>query len=169
MKKVIEKTRQYLDYIETHYNNVQKAWKIIQKKGDGSGFDFLYDDFKFFTLDQSIKEHDLSKLSHFEFEPYRKKFYPTEHEKDNDKGLISQLFEKAWEHHYKWNDHHWENWTKLDTPFDSLCVVHNYVDWMAMSMKFGDSPMAYYEKNKGEIIIPDWAESLMYDIDKMIK
>ena len=26
MQELIQKTREYLDYVERHYNNVQKAW-----------------------------------------------------------------------------------------------------------------------------------------------
>ena len=32
MKETIKKTREYLDYIEEHYLNVQKAFKEIETK-----------------------------------------------------------------------------------------------------------------------------------------
>jgi len=32
MLERIKKTREYLDYIEEHYMNVQKAWKELQQK-----------------------------------------------------------------------------------------------------------------------------------------
>ena len=43
--EIIQKTREYLDYLEEHYNNVQKAWKIIQDKC--KDMPFIYDDFQF--------------------------------------------------------------------------------------------------------------------------
>lgn len=32
MIEKIKKFREYLDYIEEHYNNVQKAWALINEK-----------------------------------------------------------------------------------------------------------------------------------------
>lgn len=169
MKETIQKTKEYLDYLEEHYNNVQEAWAILQKTGDGKPFAFLYDDAKFWALDKMVKEHDFSKLSNEEFVPYRKYFYPTENEKKEENPLFSQReieFDSAWENHKKNNDHHWENWTKDKGMCLELCVVHNVLDWMAMGMKFNDTARDFYEKQKakGKIEIPKWAEELMYEI-----
>ena len=54
MKETIQKFRKYLDYIEEHYNNVQKAWKLLQEKC--KSMNFIYDDHLFFTLDAEIKK-----------------------------------------------------------------------------------------------------------------
>ena len=35
---------------------------------------------------------------------------------------------------------------------------------MAMSLEFGDTAKSYYEKNKGEINLPEWSVKLMYEI-----
>ena len=35
----IAKTREYLDYFERHYDNVQKAWALINEK---CGYEFRY-------------------------------------------------------------------------------------------------------------------------------
>ena len=32
MEEEIKKTKEYLDYLQEHYDNVQKAWDIIQCK-----------------------------------------------------------------------------------------------------------------------------------------
>ena len=40
----------------------------------------------------------------------------------------------------------------------------NVVDWVAMGIKFNDTAKSYYEKNKHEIELPDWAIELMYEI-----
>jgi len=79
MIEKIKKFREYLDYIERHYNNVQKAWELIQEKC--KDFNFIYDDNLFFELDGDIKNHDLSKLSSNEFTQYRQFFFPCEGEK----------------------------------------------------------------------------------------
>jgi hypothetical protein len=39
----IQKFREYLDYIEKHYNNVQEAWRLINEKCQNK-FRFIYDD-----------------------------------------------------------------------------------------------------------------------------
>lgn len=165
MIETINKTREYLNYLEEHYNNVQEAWKIIQNKCNGKGklFPFLYDDFKFYILDKMIKEHDISKLSQEEFIPYRKSFFATESE---DKEAAGKGFEKAWQHHKKENTHHWENWTNSNNGdiYQELDLIHNICDWMAMGIKFNDTAREFYKKNKDKIKIPEWAEKLMFEI-----
>ena len=37
MQELIQKTREYLDYVERHYNNVQKAWAELNEKCKGKG------------------------------------------------------------------------------------------------------------------------------------
>lgn len=172
MIEVIKKTEQYINYLKIHYNNVQESWEIIKKKCQH--FDFMYDDFKFWTLDTEIKRHDLSKLSKQEFVPYRIKFFPTEEEKKVlTETKINKIFVAAWNHHKKHNNHHWENWTKTKHPGvfpnDTGYVVHMVCDWMAMGMIFNDTAKDYYNKNKNKIIIPKWADEFIRDIFKSIE
>ena len=101
MKDEIQKTREYLDYLENHYNNVQKAWSILQDKC--KHMNFIYDDFLHGTIDMEVKLHDISKLSQEEFVQYRVKFFPTKEEKDNHHCLIDLAFDRAWKHHKKEN------------------------------------------------------------------
>ena len=42
MLELLAKTREYLDYVERHYNNVQKAWKELNEKCKNNGFSNLY-------------------------------------------------------------------------------------------------------------------------------
>lgn len=155
---VIEKTREYLDYIEGHILNINKAWAVIQN--NCSDMRFIYDDYVFNLLDQEIKRHDYSKLSEHEFIQYRKALFPTKFESKYN-------MQDAWKHHKARNPHHWENWTKKNNPDlyeTEISCVHMIVDWMAMGYKFGDTPRSYYEKNKDKISIPKKHIHFMYEI-----
>lgn len=159
MLEKIQKFREYLDYVEEHYNNVQKAWKLMQEKC--KNMNFVYDDWLFLQIDAMVKNHDISKLSEEEFTQYRQFFFPTKSEQKN-----KELFNKAWEHHKIENDHHWQTWTSenFNKNLQEIALVHNIIDWVAMGLKFGDTARDYYEKNKNEIKIPDWAEKYIYQI-----
>ena len=161
--ELINKTREYLDYLEDHILNVQKAWTELQLKC--KDMRFIYDDFVYNWIDGEVEAHDLSKLSEFEFVQYRKAFYPTTTEPEFDGS-------QAWEHHKLQNSHHWENWTKKQSPnpyeWEVHCV-HTVIDWMAMAYKFNDSARKYYENNREEIKLPDYAIDFIYKIFKRIE
>ena len=162
----IQKTREYINYIEEHILNVKKAWDEIKEKC--KDMRFMYDDFYYFSIDGEIDCHDLSKMSEEEFIQYRKAFFPTENEKENGKYDMS----KAWEHHKEKNPHHWENWTTIKKRIDADWEVHcvcMICDWMAMGYKFGDTAKAYYEKNKEQIKIPAEMIPFMYEIFERIE
>lgn len=162
---MIQKTREYLDYIEEHVLNVQKAWDALKLKC--RDMRFIYDDFFYFSISKDIEYHDLSKLSENEFVQYRRAFFPTKTEPKYELG-------KAWDHHKAYNPHHWENWTDVypkcfTHPDDwEINCVHMVCDWMAMGYKFGDTAQEYYEKNKEKIKLPDVAVSFIYEIFKRI-
>ena len=156
--ETIQKTREYLDYIEEHVNNAQKAWNELQNKC--KDMKFIYDDYVFNQIDMEVKEHDLSKLSEQEFVQYRKSFYPTDFENKYDMSI-------AWEHHKINNNHHWENWTnkEYNNPYEKeIHCVHMVIDWMAMGYKFGGTTQNYYEKNKHKIKLPGWSVTFIYEI-----
>jgi len=156
----IERTRSYLDYIENHLRNIEKAWGVLQEKC--KDMRFIYDDYVFHEIRGHLEQHDVSKLSPEEFVQYRVKFYPTEHEDAN-----SADFAAAWEHHKGENPHHWENWaaTEFFNPYAGevhcVCMV---ADWMAMGYQFGDTAREYYEKNKDRIELPEWAVRFIHEI-----
>ena len=161
----INKTREYLDYIEEHILNIQKAWGIMKEKCHDMRF--ISDDLFYHTLDSAIKQHDLSKLSENEFVQYRKAFYPTKSELEYD-------ITEAWNNHKKYNSHHWENWTSNTNctihPDDwEIDCAHMVIDWMAMGYKFGDTAQQYYEANKEKIKLPKCAISFIYEIFNRIK
>lgn len=167
----IRKTREYLDYLEEHYNNVQKAWALLQEKC--KDMRFVYDDWCWGVIDADVKRHDESKLSQEEFVPYRINFFPGVDEIHTKKA--KEAFKLAWDHHKKENNHHWETWVSLTNQTGSLSSMYgdvyvalNVIDWVAMGMKMGDTAKEYYEINKATIKIPDWAEEMMYEIFKRI-
>lgn len=99
--------------------------------------------------------HDLSKFSPSEFFPYARKFYgnypPKALLKDigykniKTKESIEEEFQKAWEHHYKNNPHHWNYWIGKD--MDCKDIDKMICDWKAMGRKFGDTAQEFYLKN----------------------
>jgi hypothetical protein len=158
MIKHIEKFRETLDYLERHYNNVQKAWVLVQDTC--SDFDFIQNVEVRNEIDAAVKVHDLSKLSAEEFTQYRQWFHPVSKE-IRDKPLVR----KAFNHHIEHNEHHWQTWTtKYDRPEADIHLVHNIIDWIATGFEFEDNAKVYYENNKHNIILPEWAITLMYSI-----
>lgn len=161
MHEKIAQTRAYLDYIEEHYNNVQKAWKEISEKC--KDMRFVWDDYVYFSITDAVERHDLSKLDEDEFIQYRKAFYQTNTEKVAGKYDMSA----AWNNHKANNPHHWEHWTKILTsdPYThEVHCVHMVIDWVAMGYKFGDTAQSFYESKKEQIDIPEWSVKFIYKI-----
>lgn len=162
IKEKIAKFREYLDYFERHYDNVQRAWALINEKCQGKGFRFISDDFVWGSIDVAINMHDESKLSMQEFTQYRNYFFTADGE---EKDKLS--FDFAWDHHLGQNEHHWQNWTQRQENgmmYADIFLVQMVCDWMAMGIEKGDTAKSYYENNKDSIHLPDWAIKLMYEI-----
>lgn len=161
MIRVMVKTAEYLEYIKDHYNKVQQAWNDVKEACRDEIF--ISDDYRFNIIDRQIKDHDRSKLSQEEFVPYRKQFFPAEGEiKD-----LPEVFDAAWEHHKERNSHHWETWTaRKEYPpyYPEISCVHMVVDWIAMADARNNPIDKYYNENKDEIKIPEWAHKLVQDI-----
>jgi hypothetical protein len=163
--EAVAKTRDYLDYVERHINNVAKAYDQITVAMERTGgFPVIYDDYRWHALREEVQRHDLSKLSPEEFVQYRLMFYPTESEK---KESAQRGFDEAWQHHWENNHHHWEKWAGTDyhNPYEpEIHCTHMVIDWLAMSYEFGDTPRAYYEKNREKIELPGWAVDYINDL-----
>jgi len=115
--------------------------------------------------------HDLSKFLPTEFIPYAEWFYGyhgVKLEKDYNKEQLNNgmsnlsrnylecknNFNKAWEHHYKNNKHHWNYW--IDNNGVALDIPLKYINqmicgWKAMSKKFGDTPQSFYKNNRNKM------------------
>lgn len=154
----IDKTRDYLDYVEEHILNIRKAFYVFKCNCEDMS---IFTDYSLMNaLEEEVRNHDLSKLSEEEFIQYRKAFHPTKDE-------IESSLSNAWLHHQANNPHHWQNWTKNFNDSDPEWVMHcshMIIDWMAMGYKFGGTAQGYYEKNKEKIDIPDYAIEFIYEI-----
>lgn len=157
--EVIRRTREYLDYIEEHINNVHRAFAEISAACHD--MPFIYDDFKYEILRSQVEQHDISKLSKGEFCQYRQYFYTCEGEEK------PKEINEAIQHHYDHNDHHWQ--TICMKPYTNpiemeIDIAHMVIDWMAMGYKFGDTAKSYYEANKDGIRLPEPAVAILNQI-----
>ena len=153
--KYILRTREYLDYMEEHLDNVRKAFFELTKACDG--MTWVGDDYTWWNLHKEVLEHDVSKFTRYEFTQYRDYFFG-----DKKGPIIKQNFSFAWDHHKSNNHHHWE------TLRNESDIVHMLVDWTAMSYKFKDTPWEYYENNLDTIKLNEEQEEfLMILIDKL--
>lgn len=152
----IKQTRAYCDYLEEHFNNIAKAFDEVYSAC--KQLNFFIDDYNFHTLYREVELHDISKFSAAEFTQYREKFFPI-----NNQQVDVTDFDKAWEHHYTNNTHHWESATT------QLDVVHMVIDWVAMSYKFGGTAQSYYEANLHKIKLQPDLIDFMYIIFNKLK
>lgn len=144
----------YRAYIDEHVANVKEVWERMQPLLKGK---FFLCDWTWHCVNGLVAEHDASKYETMEFDGYRNYFYPIEGE-HRDKAA----FNLAWNHHQKTNPHHWEYWCLIgrNGGMEALNMPFAYIfemlcDWTAMSLKFRDTPSAFYEKNKEAMTLSD--------------
>jgi hypothetical protein len=110
-------------YIEEHKANVRKfADWLLENLPE------LFDNIDLDLFNEMIDEHDDSKFSEEEFEPYAQKWFG-----DGQKTLE---YEEAWKHHWTNNEHHPEFWLGEDMPY--IYILEMICDWGSFSMKSGD-------------------------------
>lgn len=102
--------------------------------------------------------HDMSKFHPKEFFAYAEYFYGDYN--PNSRGFVNnqekidsvkENFDKAWQHHKDNNKHHWNYWHERNLEMPTKYIDQMICDWSAMSMKFGDTPKDFYERNEFEI------------------
>jgi hypothetical protein len=115
---------EYKNYIIEHKERVSQFADWLKEN-----LPELFDDEAYReAFDEVIEEHDESKYSEEEFEPYAQHFYGN---KDND-----FEFEQAWEHHWLTNEHHPEHWLGEDMPY--IYILEMLCDWGSFSIDKGD-------------------------------
>ena len=158
-----DKCAEYTKYINTHINNVKRAWRLLQTY---VAHDLAFcDDFTWWTINGLVATHDESKYVAREFDGYRQYFYPVE-----NNGAVTKdktRFNAAWLHHIHNNKHHWNHWVFVDDgqiktvkmPFEY--IMEMLLDWTAMSINFGGKPSEFYEKKKSTIVLHDRTRELV--------
>ena len=146
---------EYKNYIEEHKANVKKFadWlveKLPELFTDATDVETFY---------EIIKEHDNSKYSEEEFEPYAQHFFG-----DKKNNLE---FEEAWKHHWMNNEHHPEFWLGEDMPY--IYILEMICDWGSFSIKkndFKELSDFYYNKAKDdeEKMLSDATKEIIEDI-----
>jgi hypothetical protein len=152
-----KKKKEYLDYINNHITNVKKVWDnvrifLVEAQVTPEIIDIV---------DRNIPFHDFSKFLSSEFEGYRQFFYPTSEEIRS-----VDVFNRAWNHHCKHNQHHWEYWIipekERNLIFDmpQEMILEMLCDWTAMSLFFKDLPSEFYARKKQEMILSSSTRAL---------
>lgn len=115
--------KEYKDYVVTHKERVEEysTW-LLENCPD------LFEEVDIEVFKDLIKEHDASKFSEEEFEPYAKKWHLD--------GIKTPEYEAAWEHHWSNNEHHPEYWDGEDMPY--IYILEMICDWGSFSLKSGN-------------------------------
>lgn len=166
--KIKKKENKYKKYLKKHQKNIKKAY--YNEIANNPNIFLLIDKEILDKLYKRILNHDKSKYSKEEFDAYRKNFFPI-NKKEKEENLKN--FEKAVEHHYKNNPHHWQNRQykeKFDITNDEeiVDVLENVLDWVSVGYEFKNTAKEYYDKNKNNIILNSkekvYLEHIIYDI-----
>ncbi len=116
----------YKQYIIDHKKRVKQFADWMKKNLPEIFNEAGLDDF-----DELIREHDESKFSEEEFEPYARFWY-----NDSDHYDYDPEYEAAWEHHWKHNPHHPEYWLGDDMPF--VYIIEMLCDWGSFGIAEGN-------------------------------
>ena len=109
--------------------------------------------------------HDLSKFMPCEWTPYVKCFYAPD---GNKQYKESEAFNNAWNHHQKFNKHHWQYWLlRYDNGETySLQMPEKYIREMVVDWKGTgrastgkDDVLEWYEKNRGSMSLHNHTRS----------
>ena len=130
---------EYKNYIIEHKANVKKfADWLVENLPEL--FTEATDTETFYEL---IEEHDESKWSEEEFEPYAQRWHGNKEK--------TPEYDLAWKHHWMNNEHHPEFWLGEDMPY--IYILEMICDWGSFGMKKGDLRELsdfYYNKAKDD-------------------
>jgi hypothetical protein len=149
------------DYLEKNKEYILKHKSDVKKFADWlkENLPELFENMDIELFDEMIEEHDDSKFSDEEFEPYAQKWF-------NNSGKTLE-YEEAWKHHWMHNEHHPEFWLGEDIPY--IYIIEMLCDWGSFSMKSGDlSELSdfYYNKAKDDEdkMLSDATKEIIEDI-----
>lgn len=133
------------DYLEKNKNYIIEHIERVQQFADWlkEKVPELFDNIDIELFDDMIEEHDASKFSEDEFEPYAQKWF-------NNSGKTLE-YEEAWKHHWTHNEHHPEFWLGEDMPY--IYILEMICDWGSFSIKSGNMRELsdfYYNKAKDD-------------------
>ena len=146
--------KEYLEYIKAHKERVEKFASWLKTNCpevfEGVDTDVFWD---------LIKEHDESKFSEEEFEPYAQRWH-------GDKKKTPE-YDEAWKHHWMNNEHHPEFWLGEDMPY--IYILEMICDWGSFSIAKGDFKELsdfYYNKAKEdpEKMLSDATQEIIEDL-----
>jgi hypothetical protein len=126
--------KEYLEYIEAHKERVKKFASWLEENCPE-----VFEGVDLDAFHEVINEHDESKYSEEEFEPYAQKWYGN--------GEKTFEYEEAWKHHWMNNEHHPEFWLGEDMPY--IYILEMLCDWGSFSIDKGDLKELsdfYYDK-----------------------
>ena len=143
-------SNKYDEYLETHKENVYKAFKWLSEKLPEELFS---SEIKETVEHQCHLGHDASKSDIEEYDSYDKYF------NSGRSYDVVQNFQYAWLHHLHNNPHHWQYWVLINDDKDSgekcLEIPDNYIiemicDWWSFSWINGNlyEIFDWYDKGK---------------------
>lgn len=112
--------------------------------------------------------HDWSKFTPAEWPAYVDRFFGSK--------VRSAVFDKAVQHHYAWNDHHWEHWLipypayPLGREMPIQAVYEMVADWCGAGRAISGKWEAdtWYKQNREKINLHpasrDLAEKVLYEL-----
>ena len=157
---------EYKEYIIAHKERVKQFADWLEENVPSLFDDEAYKE----AFYEVIEEHDDSKFSEEEFEPYAKKWHG---EGKNNKDYYDPAYEEAWTHHWMNNEHHPDHWYGEDMPY--VYILEMICDWGSFSIEkkdFNELIDFYYGKAKDdpEKNLSDGTKEIIEDIlDKIQK
>ena len=159
----------YHNYLTNHINNVRKAYEMYIKPVLISNYNMTNE--QMHTIENEISNHDKSKWSEEEYEPYALNFYPPE---GHDSEEYQREYNEAWLHHQHNNPHHWQHWVlirdeskivPLDMPFS--CIIGMLADWSSFQfIQNNCGANKWYNENGKQMLL---SKNTRKEVEKFLK
>ena len=169
-----QKELEYKRYVQSHIANVSAAWDRMRSIDTIIDFACVEGGIMHSTLipimGMYISQHDASKYSTDEWEPYRMMYFSVD---DAEKAAAQSSYSMAEQHHYMHNMHHPEFWKSRKGDMTMPAVIEFCCDLIAMSMAKGGTALEYYNTKFDKCKLGDqqqeWAEFIFTEYYKHAK